>query len=81
MGVEFRAVDTFVEAVREDVGGYYVGLLEDREVLECGECRGRTQYRLRYTENERGNIAEHRRTAQRMIEGEHPTHSYKIRVR
>jgi hypothetical protein len=73
-------MDSFVLAVREDVGGYFVGFLEDNEILACRECRGRTEYRLRYTENEEGNLVAHRQMAQRKIEAEHPQHSDKIRV-
>lgn len=74
-------MDPFVLAVREDVGGDHIGFLEDPETLECSECGERAEYRLRFTENEQGNIVAHRQTAQRMIEAEHPRHSDKIRVR
>lgn len=73
-------MDSFVLAVREDFGGHFVGFLEDHEILECRECRGRMKYRLRYTENAAGNLTTHRQNAQRMIQAEHPNHSDKIRV-
>jgi hypothetical protein len=74
-------MDPFVIAVREDVGGDYIGFLEDSENLECSQCGERAKYRLVYTPNEQGNIGAHRRNAQHMIEDEHPRHSDKIRVR
>lgn len=74
-------MDSFVLAVREESGRAYFGFLEDHEVLECGQCTPPTEYRLRYTENEQGNLAAHRGEARRVIEAEHPKHSDEIRVR
>jgi hypothetical protein len=74
-------MDSFVLAVRENSAGTYVGFQADHVILECSVCRQDAEYRLRYTENEQGNLAEHRHTAQRMIEAEHPEHGDKIRVR
>lgn len=71
---------SFVLAVRENSLGMYVGFQVDHVILECRECGREAEYRLRYTENEQGRLSEHRYTAQRMIEAEHPNHSDKLRV-
>jgi hypothetical protein len=69
-----------VIAVREDgESGHYIGFQVDNEILECSECT-RAAYRLRYTEDQKSNLAEHRSAAHRLIETEHPNHSDDIRV-
>ena len=70
-----------VIAVREGgEHGPYIGFQFDYEILECSECTQAAAYHLRYTEDERRNLAEHRFAAHRVIEAEHPKHSDEIRV-
>lgn len=70
-----------VIAVREGgERGPYVGFLVDHEILECSECTQDAAYRLRYTEDQQRNLAEHRFATHRAIVAEHPKHSDEIRV-
>jgi hypothetical protein len=65
-----------VIAVREDSkGGPFIDFQVDNEIVECSECTEGAAYRLRYTSDQRGNIAEHRFKAYRLIVDEHPNHS------
>jgi hypothetical protein len=68
-----------VIAVREDTGGAFIGFLEDHEILECGECEG-AAYRLRYTNDQTGNLPEHRFHILRLIASEHPRHNDRIEL-
>ena len=72
---------SMVLAVREgrDSGAYF-GFRLDHEILECSECTEAAAYRIRYTEDQQGNLAEHRVSAHRVIESEHPNHSDVIRL-
>ena len=70
-----------VISVREDSErGPYIGFRVDNEILECSECTEAAAYRLRHTEDEQRNPAEHRFAAHRIIEAEYPSHSDEIRV-
>ena len=70
-----------VIAVRENSnGGPIIGFEVDHELLECSECAENGAYRLRYTSDQRGNLAEHRFQAGRLIEGEHPNRSDRLRI-
>jgi len=72
---------SMVIAVREDhERGPYIGFQVDNEILECSGCSQAAEYRLRYTEDQQRNLAEHRLTARRVIEAEHPNHSDDFRV-
>ena len=63
-----------VIAVREGTGGTFIGFLEDHEILECSECTESAAYRLRYTEDQAGNLREHRFRIHSLIAEEHPRH-------
>ena len=70
-----------VIAVREDSeGGPFIGFQVDNEILECSECTEDAAYRLRYTEDQKWNLAEHRFRTHRMIVAEHPNHSDSLRI-
>lgn len=70
-----------VIAVREDdEGGPFIGFQVDSEILECSECTEDAAYRLRYTTDQTGNLAEHRFKAHSLIVDEHPNHSDRIRI-
>jgi hypothetical protein len=70
-----------VIAVREDSkGGSFIGFQVDNEILECSECTEDAAYRLRYTSDQRGNLADHRFKAIQLIGVEHPKHSDDIRI-
>jgi hypothetical protein len=72
---------SMVIAVLEDSeGGPFIGFQVDNEILECSECTDNAAYRLRYTSDQRGNLAEHRFKAHRLIIDEHPNHSDRIRI-
>jgi hypothetical protein len=72
---------SMVIAVRENSrGGPFFGFQVDNEILECSECTEDAAYRLRYTSDQRGNLAEHRFKAQGLIGVEHPNHSDDIRI-
>jgi hypothetical protein len=72
---------SMVIAVLEDSeGGPFIGFQVDNEILECSQCGNDAAYQLRYTSDQRGNIAEHRFKALRLIADEHPKHNETIRV-
>lgn len=72
---------SMVIAVREDSeGGPFIGFEVDHELLECSECTSNAAYRLRYTVDQRGNLAEHRFQAGRAMENEHPRRTDGIRI-
>ena len=81
MACTYNLSMSMVIAVREDSeGGPFIGFEVDHELLECGECTSDASYRLRYTADQRGNLAEHRFQAGRVIENEHPHHTDRIRI-
>jgi len=70
-----------VIAVREDSeGGLFIGFQVDSEILECSECTEDAAYRLRYTADQKGNLAEYRFKANRLIVDEHPNHTDRIHI-
>jgi hypothetical protein len=69
-----------VIAVREDAGGVFIGFQVDHEILECSECTEDAAYRIRYTSDQKGRLAEHRFQIHRLIESEHPRHSDRIEL-
>jgi hypothetical protein len=70
-----------VIAVREDsLGGPFIGFQVDKEILECSQCTQSAAYRLLYTLDQRGNLAEHRFKTLRLIADEHPKHTDQIRI-
>jgi hypothetical protein len=72
---------SIVVAVREDSkDGPFIGFQVDDEIVVCSKCTEDATYRLRYTSDQRGNIAEHRFKAYRLIVDEHPNHSGDIRI-
>jgi hypothetical protein len=76
---------SMVIAVREDSkNGPFIGFQVDSEIVVCSKCTRNcaedAAYRLRYTSDQRGNIAEHRFKAFRLIVDEHPNHSDDIRI-
>jgi len=71
---------SMVIAVREDSCGTYIGFQVDTEIMACSERTCAAAYRLRYTEDEKNNLKEHRASAHRQINGEHPNHSDNVRV-
>jgi hypothetical protein len=72
---------SMVIAVLEDgEGGPFIGFQVDNEILECSECTQDAAYRLRYTSDQTGNLAEHRFKTLRLIADEHPNHSDRIRI-
>ena len=72
---------SMVIAARENSeGGSFVGFEVDHELLECSECTDDAAYRLQYTPDQKGNLAEHRFQTMRAIEAEHPRHTDRIRI-
>ena len=72
---------SMVIAVREDsLGGSFIGFQVDREILECSQCTQDAAYRLRYTSDQTGNLAEHRFRTLSLIADEHPRHSDELRI-
>jgi hypothetical protein len=76
---------SIVIAIREDSKeGSFIGFQVDDEIVVCSKCTSKSTedaaYRLRYTSDQRGNIAEHRFKAFRLIVDEHPNHSEDIRI-
>jgi hypothetical protein len=72
---------SMVIAVREgSKGGPFIGFQVDSKILECSECTEDAAYRLRYTPDQRGNLAELRFKADRLIADEHPNHRDDIRI-
>jgi hypothetical protein len=72
---------SMVIAVREGgESGPFISFRVDYEILECSECTEDAAYRLRYTEDQHGNLPEHRFSAHRVIESEHPNHSDTFRI-
>ena len=72
---------SMVIAVRENSeGGPFIGFEVDYELLECSECTEDAAYRLRYTSDQRGNLAELRFQTMKAIQNEHPRHSDRIRI-
>ena len=76
---------SIVIAVREDCkDGPFMGFQVEDEIVVCRKCSSKftedAAYRLRYTSDQRGNIAEHRFKAFRLIVDQHPNHSSDIRI-
>jgi hypothetical protein len=72
---------SMVIAVREDsLGGPFIGFQVDKEILECSQCTQKAAYRLRYTSDQTGNLADHRFRTLRLIIDEHPKHTDQIRI-
>ena len=76
---------TKVVAVREaSKDGPFRGFQVDDEIVVCSKCTSKftedAAYRLLYTSDQIGNIAEHRFKAFRLIVDEHPNHSDDIRI-
>jgi hypothetical protein len=55
--------------------GPFIGFQVDDEIVVCSKCTEDAAYRLRYTSDQRRNIAEHRFKAFRLIVDEHQTTS------
>ena len=69
-----------IALLEDSEGGPFIGFQVDNEILDCSECTQDAAYRLRYTSDQTGNLAEHRFKTRRLIADEHPNHTDRIRI-